>query len=97
MDTWTPSFITSANASRSATSTQARPAAIPRRRSSGTLERAEAPLHMAPPEHHPPKDDEYESVEDKMLRVRKFRDLADRFLKFVSDWDKGHHAKAASG
>jgi hypothetical protein len=52
---------------------------------------------MAPPEHHPPKDDEYESVEDKMLRVRKFRDLADRFLKFVSDREKGHHAKAASG
>ncbi len=52
---------------------------------------------LRPPEHHPPTDDEYESVEDKMLRVRKFRDLADRFLKFVSDWDKGHHAKAASG
>ena len=52
---------------------------------------------LRPPEHHPPTDDEYESVEDKMLRVRKFRDLADRFLKFVSDREKGHHAKAASG
>ncbi len=52
---------------------------------------------LSPPEDHPPTDDEYESVEDKMLRVRKFRDLADRLLKFVSDREKGHHAKAASG
>ena len=52
---------------------------------------------LSPPEDHPPKDDEYESVEDKMARVRRFRDLADRFQKFVSDWEKGHHAKAASG
>ena len=52
---------------------------------------------LRPPEHHPPKDDEYESVEDKMARVRKYRDLADRFLKFVSDREKGHHVKAASG
>ncbi len=52
---------------------------------------------LSPPEHHPPTDDEYESVEDKMARVRKFRDLADRFLKFISDREKGHRAKAASG
>ncbi len=52
---------------------------------------------LRPPEHHPPTDDEYESVEDMMARVRKYRDLADRFLKFVSDREKGHHAKAASG
>ena len=52
---------------------------------------------LSPPEHHPPTDDEYESVEDEMARVRKYRDLADRFLKFVSDREKGHHAKAASG
>ena len=52
---------------------------------------------LSPPEDHPPTDDEYESVEDMMARVRKYRDLADRFLKFVSDREKGHHAKAASG
>ena len=52
---------------------------------------------LRPPEHHPPTDDKYESVEDMMARVRKYRDLADRFLKFVSDREKGHHAKAASG
>ena len=52
---------------------------------------------LRPPEHQPPTDDEYESVEDMMARVRKYRDLADRFLKFVSDREKGHHAKAASG
>jgi hypothetical protein len=47
----------------------------------------------------PPPEDKYgnESVEDMMARVRKYRDLADRFLKFVSDREKGHHAKAASG
>ena len=49
---------------------------------------------LSPPEHHPPTDDEYESVEDMMARVRKYRDLADRFLKFVSDREKGHKAKA---
>ncbi len=46
-----------------------------------------------------PPEDKYgnESVEDRMARVRKYRDLADRLLKFVSDREKGHHAKAASG
>ena len=54
---------------------------------------------VMPPEHQPSPEDKYgnESVEDRMARVRKYRELADRFRNFVSDREKGHHAKAASG
>ncbi len=53
---------------------------------------------VMPPEHQPPPEDKYgyESVEDKMARVRKYRELADRFRKFVRDRDKVDHAKAAA-
>ncbi len=53
---------------------------------------------VMPPEHQPSPEDKYgnESVEDRMARVRKRRELADRFSKFVSDRDKDDHAKAAA-
>ncbi len=53
---------------------------------------------VMPPEHQPSPEDKYgnESVEDRMARVRKYRELADRFRKFVSDRDKDDHAKAAA-
>ncbi len=54
--------------------------------------------NVMPPEHQPPPEDKYgnESVEDRMARVRKYRDLADRLRKFVSDREKDDHAKAAA-
>ena len=53
---------------------------------------------VMPPEHQPSPEDKYgnESVEDRMARVRKRRELADRCLKFVSDRDKDDRAKSAA-
>jgi len=48
-------------------------------------------------EHEHAPDDVYESVEDRMARVREFRDLAVRFKEFVASREVEEYVDAAAG
>ena len=47
-------------------------------------------------QHEHPTDDTYESVEDRMERVRRFRDLATRFEQFVEGRDRRENVRIAA-